>query len=152
MTAVDPRLHELCVALHREWFADPVGAAETAMCLPASLALIARLQAAGYQDALLVYGTFTLDDPDPATYDDASVDGEPPAYAYAPVHWWVRVRETLCDITAGQYADECEQPIAPVRVLATSDPAAWRYTPLPDAPAVDLDPADAAWVREHGHR
>lgn len=137
-------LRERCEHAHRSFFAADDLETEVGMCLPASLALQARLRAAGL-DASLARGTFAIDFPDPEAY--ASDSDEPPAWAYTPVHYWVMVDDVICDITGGQFADECDEEISAVTVTAADRFAAGRYTLHELDPDVDPPDEHRAWVQ-----
>ena len=73
----------------------------TNLCLPVSRALLQALHAAGFKEAYLVQGTFTLDEP--VAYEDGEID--------KVLHYWVEYKDLIIDLTATQFAESCQEEL-----------------------------------------
>lgn len=111
-----------------------------AMCLPASRKVVEELGRQGI-NAIVVQGTFTIDNPDPSASEDWDIedfmgDEEMMEQAtYTPLHYWAEVlispnenENLVVDITASQFNDELDSPVPAIQIGTYSQLG--RYTPI----------------------
>jgi len=103
-----------------------------AVCLPVSRFLRDKLIKAGH-NAIVVQGTFHVDDPDPNAYEDWDVgdfdDHDDMEQAkYDVLHYWVEVNGKMLDITSSQFKDEVDDELE--RIAFGPYEWYWRYTPV----------------------
>jgi len=102
-----------------------------AVCLDVSRDLKNELIKNGYK-AIVVQGTFSIDNPNMEYCEDLDLDDEKDAEAiYNPLHYWVEVEGKILDITSNQFNDEIENELDKMPNIVFGTYAEnERYTPL----------------------
>lgn len=95
------------------------------MCLRASRDLKGELIKNGY-DAVVVRGTFTVDNPDPSIIqkldpNDFENKEEMEDAKYHLLHYWVEANGLIIDITASQFNDELNSKVQPIVIGTYSE-------------------------------
>jgi hypothetical protein len=94
-------------------------------CLQCARMLKKMLIENGYIDAIVIMGTFQIDNPSKEFYEkhDPSLfksKEELEDAAHNPMHYWVELSGYILDITASQFDDELNTPISPIQIGAYS--------------------------------
>jgi hypothetical protein len=102
-----------------------------AVCLDVSRYLRNQLIKNGYK-AIVVQGTFAVDEPNMEYCEDLDQDNEDDAKAiYNPLHYWVEVNGKILDLTADQFNDEIENELDKMPEIVFGEYAKnKRYKPL----------------------
>lgn len=99
---MDKKLLSIASRVRKQIIKDTENYTLTGECYDASLALKKAFDKAGIKSSL-IQGTFQLDDPDPSEIENVGED-----VAANPLHYWVKVRNTIVDITVSQFNDELD--------------------------------------------
>ena len=101
-----------------------------AICLDVSQKLKQRLKQNGYK-AIVIQGTFTVDDPNPEYFPDdfEGDEDEQDNMTYNPLHYWVEVDGIIVDLTATQFNDELIGDVMDPITIGSYEELG-RYTPL----------------------
>jgi len=96
------------------------------LCLPISRKLKEFLISKGFNTAIVVQGTFRIDNPDLTATEDWEVKDfesseEMEELKYTPLHYWVEVDNIIVDITADQFNDELDEPVSSIEIGTYSD-------------------------------
>ena len=78
----------------------------TNLCLPISRVLLQELHVAGFTEAVLVQGTFTLDVP--VSYEQEEIT--------QVLHYWVQYKDLIIDLTATQFAENCQDELENITI------------------------------------
>lgn len=105
----------------REFIVKKYGNPPQGGCLEASKYIANMIRDEGGK-CRVVKGRFVLDDPDMEQYD-SDID---PEAARFPFHWWVRVGTIIVDVTADQFSNEVDEPIAPICIGEYADMSRWQ--------------------------